>query len=167
MSLDATLEQRGDTWVLTMIRELPHPASAVWPWLTDPQRLAQWSPAVPDGSLTEVGPREIRENPGDDPVDGAVISAHAPHELVHQWGPDVLRWRLTDTETGCTLTLEHTMAERDPAPMNAAGWHVCFDVLQSALAGQAPSRTVGQDALAAGWEELRDQYAETLTTPKP
>ena len=33
--------------------------------------------------------RQIREHPGDDPVDGDVLSVDAPHELVHRWGTDV------------------------------------------------------------------------------
>ena len=145
-----------------MIRALPHPAAVVWPWLTDPQRLMRWSPVVPDEALTSTGPRRIREQPGDDPVDGEVLSVDAPHELVHRWGPDVLRWRLADTENGCTLTLEHTMSDRDPAPMNAAGWHVCLDVLEPALAGGDVPRRVGPDALDGGWEQLRDEYAAAL-----
>ncbi len=163
MSIDATLEHRDGAWVLTMTRPLPHSADAVWPWLTDPQRLARWSPAVPDAALTSPGPRRIREHPGDDPVDGEVLSVDAPHELVHRWGADVLRWRLKDTDTGCTITLEHRMADRGPAPMNAAGWHVCLDVLEPILSGEDVPRRVGQDALDGGWEVLRDKYAEALS----
>jgi hypothetical protein len=35
--LQATLENRGERWALTMIRDLPHPIEAVWPWLTFPE----------------------------------------------------------------------------------------------------------------------------------
>ncbi|WP_041782462.1 SRPBCC domain-containing protein [Mycolicibacterium chubuense] len=145
-----------------MTRTLPHRADVVWRWLTDPQRLARWSPVVPDAPLTSIGARQIRERPDGDPVDGEVLAVDAPHELVHRWGDDVLRWRLTDSDTGCTLTLEHRMADRGPAPMNAAGWHVCFDVLEPVLAGADVPRRVGPDALAVGWEALRDSYADAL-----
>ncbi len=161
-TIDATLEHRDGAWVLTMTRKLPHRAEAVWPWLTDPQRLIRWSPVVPDAALTSTGPRQIREQPGDDPSDGEVLSVEAPRELVHRWGADVLRWRLTDTDTGCELTLEHRMAERDPAAMNAAGWHVCLDVLEPALDGAEVHRRVGPDASQGGWEALRDEYAVAL-----
>jgi uncharacterized protein YndB with AHSA1/START domain len=93
--LQATLEDRDGRWVLTLIRDFSHPVDAVWPWLTDPDRLQRWSPVVPDRPLDKVGPAAVRENPGDEPFDGTVIAVSAPHELVHQWGPDVLRWRLT------------------------------------------------------------------------
>jgi uncharacterized protein YndB with AHSA1/START domain len=162
MSLDATLHEQDGAWVLTMTRRLPQPAETVWPWLTDPQRLARWSPVVPDTALTSTGPRQIREQPGDEPVDGEVLAVNPPHELVHRWGPDVLRWRLRDTDTGCVLTLEHTMADRGPAPMNAAGWHVCFDVLDPVLDGADTPRRVGPDAAAGGWAALRDQYEDVL-----
>ena len=54
------------------------------------------------------------------------------------------------------------MRERDPAAMNAAGWHLCLDVLDGILAGASPSRVVGEAALDHGWESLRDSYAELL-----
>ena len=162
MSLDATLEHRDGAWVLTMTRRLRHPAAVVWPWLTDAQRLARWSPVVPDAAFDAVGARLVREQPDDDPLDGEVLLVDAPHVLVHRWGPDVLRWRLTDTDPGCVLTLEQSMADRDPAAMNAAGWHVCLDVLERALDGSDAARIVGPDALAVGWEELRDRYGATL-----
>jgi uncharacterized protein YndB with AHSA1/START domain len=162
MSLDATLEHRDDAWVLTMTRQLRHPATVVWPWLTDPARLARWSPVVPDAAFDAVGARLVREQPGDEPVDGEVLSVDAPHVLVHRWGPNVLRWQLTDTDAGCVLTLEQSMAEPDPAAMSAAGWHVCFDVLEPALDGGDGARIVGADAMAVGWEALRDRYASQL-----
>ena len=50
-----------------------------------------------------------------------------------------------------------------PPPMNAAGWHVCLDVLEPVLGGEDVPRRVGQDALAGGWEALRDKYADALS----
>ena len=160
--LAGTLENRDGAWVLTLVREFTHPAEKVWPWLTDPDRLRQWSPVIPDRPFDSVGPREVRENPHDDPVTGEVLTVEPPHELVHRWGDDVVRWRLAPTDTGCRLTLEQTMRERNQAAMNAAGWHICLNVLDSALADTASGRVVGQDAKQHGWESLRDVYAERL-----
>ena len=160
--LQGTLENRDGTWVLTLTREISHPVEQVWPWLTDPDRLRRWSPIVPDQPLDSVGARQVRENPGDEPVAGDVIAVDPPHELLHHWGDDMVRWRLAPTATGCLLTLEQSMRERDPAAMNAAGWHLCLDVLDGSLAGAAPSRVVGDVALDHGWESLRDSYAELL-----
>jgi uncharacterized protein YndB with AHSA1/START domain len=160
--LQGTLENRDGAWVLTMERDFAHPARKVWPWLTDPERLRQWSPIVPDRAFDSVGPRQVRENPDDDPVTGDVVTVDPPRELVHRWGDDLVRWRLASTDTGCRLTLEQTMRERDHTAMNAAGWHICLDVLEGALAGTASGRVVGPDAEKHGWESLRDMYAERL-----
>jgi uncharacterized protein YndB with AHSA1/START domain len=160
--LQGTLENRDDTWVLTLTREIAHPVEKVWPWLTEPDRLTRWSPIVPDQPFDAVGARQVRENPGDEPVAGDVIAIDPPHELVHRWGDDVVRWRLTPTATGCLLSLEQSMRDRGPAAMNAAGWHLCLDVLDGAISGAATSRIVGEAARDHGWESLRDGYAELL-----
>jgi uncharacterized protein YndB with AHSA1/START domain len=161
--LQGTLENRDGTWVLIMVRDIAHPVERVWPWLVDPDRLRRWSPIVPDTPFDAVGPRLVRENPDDEPVAGDVLGVDPPHELVHRWGEsDVVRWRLETTPTGCRLTLEQSMADRDKAAMNAAGWHVCLDVLTDVLNGADRSRLVGQDAMAADWEPLRDGYRKLL-----
>ena len=160
--LEGKLENRDGAWILTLVRDFGQPAEKLWPWLVDPDRLRQWSPIVPDRALDGVGPRQVRENPDDEPVTGDVISVDPPHELVHRWGDDLVRWRLSPTDTGCRLTLEQTMRERDHAAMNAAGWHLCLDVLDDAANGVDRRRVVGRDAIAHGWEALRDKYSEAL-----
>src|SRR5215212_5552755 len=160
--LQGTLENRDGAWVLTLVRDFGHSPEKVWPWLTDADRLRQWSPIVPDRALDSVGPRKVRENPDDEPLAGDVLSVDPPRELVHQWGDDVVRWRLQPTDTGCRLTLEQTMRERDKAAMNAAGWHLCLDVLDDVMNGVDRPRVVGPDAMEQGWEPLRDSYTELL-----
>lgn len=162
MTLQGTLENRDGEWVLTLTRDIAHPAEKVWPWLTDPDRLRRWSPIVPDRPLDTVGARQVRENPGDEPLAGDVIAVDPPRELVHRWGDDVVRWRLTPTETGCLLTLEQSMRDRDPAAMNAAGWHICLDVLGRNLDGITTERLVGDVVMEHGFPELRDGYTELL-----
>lgn len=164
MTLDATLQSQDGAWLLTMERDFGHPPEVVWPWLTDPERLARWSPVVPDRPFDAPGARQVRENPDDDPVDGEALSVDPPRELVHRWGDDLVRWRLTPTATGCRLTLEQTMRQRDPAAMNAAGWDVCLTVLDEVLGGSETPRATGPDAAARGWAALRDDYAEALGT---
>ena len=76
--LQGTLENRDGAWVLTLIRDFGQPAEKLWPWLTDPDRLGQWSPIVPDRALDSVGPREVRENPDHEPVTGNVVGVDQP-----------------------------------------------------------------------------------------
>jgi uncharacterized protein YndB with AHSA1/START domain len=162
MNLDAMLESIRGAWVLRLQREFPYAPEVVWPWLTDPARLARWSPIVPDLPFDAPGARQVRENPDDAPHDGEVLAIDPPHELVHRWGDDVVCWRLTPTESGCRLTVEQTMRQRDPAPMNAAGWDVCLTVLDEVLAGVDTPRATGAAAGQRGWAALRDDYADTL-----
>jgi uncharacterized protein YndB with AHSA1/START domain len=162
VTMDATLEHRDGAWVLTLQREFAHPVEVVWPWLTDPARLARWSPIVPNLPFDGAGARQVREQPGDEPIDGEVISVDPPRELIHRWGEDVVRWRLAPTTSGCLLTLEQTMQQRDPAAMNAAGWDVCLTVLDEVLGGADTPRATGPAALERGWAALRAEYAEAL-----
>ena len=76
--LQGTLENRDGAWVLTLERDIAHRAERVWPWLTDPDRLRQWSPVVPDRAFDEIGPRQVRENPDDQPVTGDVLAVNPP-----------------------------------------------------------------------------------------
>ena len=46
--------------------------------------------------------------------------------------------------------------------MNAAGWHLCLDVLDDVANGVERPRVVGQEAAAQGWEALRDKYSDAL-----
>ena len=52
--------------------------------------------------------------------------------------------------------------------MGAAGWHVCFDVLERLLAGQPIGRIVGADALNfGGWQRLNAEYAKQFGIETP
>lgn len=43
----------------------------------------------------------------------------------------------------------------------AAGWHICFDVLERFLGGEPIGRIVGPEAAKLeGWQRLRAEYAK-------
>jgi hypothetical protein len=45
--------------------------------------------------------------------------------------------------------------------MGAAGWHICFDVLDHFLSGTPISRIVGGEAMKfGGWQRLNAEYAK-------
>ena len=45
--------------------------------------------------------------------------------------------------------------------MGAAGWYICFDVLERLLAGQPIGRIVGPEAMKfVGWQRLNAEYAK-------
>jgi hypothetical protein len=44
---------------------------------------------------------------------------------------------------------------------DAAGWHICFDVLDHALSGTALGRIVGPETMKfEGWQRLNADYAK-------
>ena len=154
----AELARDGERWVLTMRRLLRHAPERVWPMLTEPERLARWSPFVPDTAIRAAGPATARENPGDPPREAEVLTFDPPHELMHRYGDDVLRWTLVAEDDGTLLTLEHTLDGAQPASWLASGWHICLGTLAAIEVDDKVGRVVGNDAMDYGWEKLRDAY---------
>lgn len=160
--IEATLANEGGRWVLSMHRLLLRPVDAVWPMLVDPERVARWSPVVPDRPLTSTGPATCRQHPTDPGVDAEVLVCDAPTELVHRCGDQILRWTLEPAEDGTRLALEHTFDKRADDGALAAGWHLCLAVLDAVLDGHDVERVVGARALDYGWEALRARYESAL-----
>ena len=89
-----------------------------------------------------------------------VTRAEAPKLLEYNWGGFDMRWRLEALGGGTRLTL-WTNIDRRFIAMGAAGWHVCFDVLDSLLGGTPIGRTVGPDAMKVdGWQRLIGEYSK-------
>jgi len=116
--------------------------------------------------LRTVGPATLTMTDGDTEteLDGTVTIADEPSLLEHAWGDDVLRWRLDESAGGTLLTLQQTVEDRGTAAMLAAGWHMCLDVAERAIAGEPVGRIVGEAALEYGWRDLNAQYAAILDT---
>jgi hypothetical protein len=52
--------------------------------------------------------------------------------------------------------------------MGAAGWHICLDVLDHVLAGEAIERIVGMAAMQfEGWQRLNAEYAKQFGVEAP
>jgi uncharacterized protein YndB with AHSA1/START domain len=154
----ATLTQVDGAWVLTMTRDLAYPPERVWRMLTDPERLARWSPVVPDRDLSTLGPAQSHEHPDMPGIDTDVLVADAPRELVHRWGTHVLSWRLTPTADGTRLTMSDTLDGFADGSRNGAGWHICLGTLAAYLDDDDVERVVGADARTYGWDALDERY---------
>lgn len=126
--------------------------------VTDPEVLAQWSPIVPDGPLTEVGPHTARESEREEPVDARVFDVAHGFAVGHMWGDLEVRWSV---EPG-RINLQTDVPEGRPAAELAAGWHICLAVLEARLDGEDQPRIVGEDTSQHGFEDLRTHYEETL-----
>ena len=89
------------------------------------------------------------------PIVTTVTRADAPEVL--EYGD--IRWELEELGGGTRLTLWHSI-DRRFISWGAAGWHICFDVLDHLLAGEPIGRIAGADAMTFGWQRLNTEYAE-------
>lgn len=158
----ARVQKDGEKWTLVLVRELRHAPEMVWEALTDPAHLSAWAPFDADRNLDAVGPVKLTTAGAPAPqVSEAIVKrAEAPRLLEYSWGGGDLRWELEPLGNGTRLTLWHNIDHRFIA-WGAAGWHLCFDVLERLLAGEPMGRVVGGEALKlAGWQRLKAEYAE-------
>jgi uncharacterized protein YndB with AHSA1/START domain len=165
----ARVQKDGERWTLIMARDLRHPPAMVWEALTDPKHLREWAPFDADGNLAADGPVKLTTVGAPTPMvsDTTVKRADAPRLLEYSWGGNDLRWELEPLGGGTRLTLWHNIDRRYIA-WGAAGWHVCFDVLERHLAGEPIGRIVGADALKfEGWQRLTGEYAKQFGVESP
>lgn len=157
----ADVRKDGDKWTLVLVRTLRHAPDKVWQALTDPQHLREWAPFDADRNLGKAGAATLTTVGAPTPLvsETEVKRADAPHLLEFNWGGQDIRWELQPVEGGGTrLTLWHNI-DRNFIAMGAAGWHICFDVLERFLDGQPIGRIVGVDALKfEGWQRLNAEY---------
>ena len=153
----AQVRKDGEKWTLILVRELRHSPEKVWQALTDPAHLREWAPFVADGSLGTVGSKVNLTWVGTPkPIETTVKRADAPKVL--EYGD--IRWELEALGGGTRLTLWHSI-DRRFISWGAAGWHICFDVLERLLAGEPMGRTAGAEAMnSEGWQRLNAEYAK-------
>jgi uncharacterized protein YndB with AHSA1/START domain len=161
--MKAEVHKDGDAWTLVLVRELHHAPEKVWTALTDPAQLREWAPFDADASLGKAGTTVKLTTVGAPTTlvsETTVTRAEAPRLLEYKWGGFDMRWQLDAVGGGTRLTL-WTNIDRRYMAMGAAGWHVCFDVLDKLLAGQPTGRMVGPDAMKFdGWQRLHADYAK-------
>jgi uncharacterized protein YndB with AHSA1/START domain len=159
----AEIRKDGEKWTLVLVRELPHPPAKVWQALTDPDHLREWAPFDSDRNLGTVGKAKLTTMGAPRPIvsEARVKRADVPKLLEFNWGTQDIRWELEPLGgVGTRLTLWHNIDHRFIA-MGAAGWHICFDVLERLLTGRAIGRMVGPDAMKfGGWQRLNAEYTK-------
>ncbi|HUO26810.1 MAG TPA: SRPBCC family protein [Candidatus Aquilonibacter sp.] len=151
-------------WTLILTRELRHPPEKVWQALTDPGHLREWAPFVTDGNLGNSGTTVKLTWVGNPKaLETRVTRADAPRLL--EYGD--IRWELEDSGGGTRLTLWHSI-DRRFISWGAAGWHICFDVLDRFLAGKPIGATAGVNAMKfAGWQRLVAEYSKEFAIEAP
>jgi uncharacterized protein YndB with AHSA1/START domain len=157
-------QKKEEKWTLVLVRELRHSPEKVWDALTDPAQLREWAPFDADGNLGAAGNKVKLTTVGAPSllVTETIVTRAEPYEaLEYKWGGFDMRWKLEASDEGGTrLTLWANIGHRFVA-MGAAGWHICFDVLDRHLSGDPIGRTVGPDAIKfGGWDRLHVEYAK-------
>jgi len=158
----AQARKDGEKWTLILARDLRHSPEKVWKALTDPAHLSQWAPFDADRNLATAGPVKLTAVGAPTPQvsETKVTRAEAPKLLEYDWGGNDIRWELEPVASGTRLTLWHNIDRRYIA-WGAAGWHICFDVLDRLIAGEPIGRIVGQDAMKFdGWQRLSAEYTK-------
>jgi uncharacterized protein YndB with AHSA1/START domain len=158
----AEVQKEGDNWTLVLVRELRHPPTKVWQALTEPEHLREWAPFDADKSLASTGTVQLSTVGAPAPQVSATVvkRAEPPKLLQYSWGDNDLRWQLEPLGKGTRLTLWHNI-DRRYISWGAAGWHICFDVLDAHLAGEPIGRMVGMETMKFdGWQRLQKEYAQ-------
>ena len=167
----AEVRKDGDKWTLVLVRDLRHPPAKVWEALTEPEHLREWAPFDTDRSLGTAGATAKLTTVGaPTPLlsETQVKRADAPRMLEFNWGGQDIRWELEPLASGGTrLTLWHNI-DRRFISMGAAGWHICFDVMDRLLAGRPIGRMVGAETMKfGGWQRLNAEYAKQFGVELP
>jgi uncharacterized protein YndB with AHSA1/START domain len=162
--------QNGEEkWTLILVRQLRHSPEKVWQALTDPTHLREWAPFDADGDLGTTG-TTVKLTTVGAPVpritETTVTLADAPEVLEYKWGGFDMRWELEAFGGGTRLTLWTNIGHRFIA-MGAAGWHICFDVLDHLLSGNPIGRIAGPEAMKFGWQRLNAEYAKQFGVETP
>jgi len=166
----ADVRKEGEQWTLVLVRDLRHAPAKVWKAITDPEHLREWAPFDSDRNLGAVGAAKLTTvgAPSLHVTESQVKRAEAPRLLEYTWGGQDIRWELEPLAgSGTRLTLWHNI-NRGFISMGAAGWHVCFDVLDRFLADQPMGRIVGPEAMkVGGWQRLNAEYAKQFGVEPP
>src|ERR1700683_520860 len=159
----AQVRKDGEKWTLILVRDLRHSPEKVWQALTDPVHLREWAPFDVDGSLGAVGTVNLTWVGTPKPLETKVTRADAPNLLEYS----DIRWELEALGGGTRLTLWHSI-DRRFISWGAAGWHICFDVLERLLSGDPLGRIAGADAMKfEGWQRLNVEYAQQFGIETP
>ena len=159
----AQIRKDGEKWTLILVRELRHSPEKVWQALTDPAHLREWAPFVTDGSLSTVGTVKLTWASTNTPLETRVTRADAPKMLEY----NDIRWELEPSGAGTRLTLWHSI-DRGFISWGAAGWHICFDVLDRHLSDTPIGPIVGREATKfPGWHRLNTEYAKQFGIETP
>lgn len=144
-----TLHTEGDRHTLRFERGYRHTVAEVWEAVSRPDGLAGWFPArVAYPELAPGAEMTFTFEGDEDPPTTGVITEVVPEQVfAFTWDGDPIRIELSadeEHEDRCRLVFTNSFTDADWAVRNAAGWHICLDMLKSALTGEQPKAQVGR-----------------------
>ena len=156
------IEVGGDRVGVRFERRLAHPPERVWRAVTETDELAKWFPARPEiGGDREVGAELTFTYPNNEepPETGEIVEWDEPRLFAFTWRSSgresqLLRFELEPDGDGTKLVFTHELPRPDSAKV-AAGWELCLDDLELALAD-----TPRAEFPEGRWVELHEEYAE-------
>jgi uncharacterized protein YndB with AHSA1/START domain len=156
------IEVGGDRVGVQFERRLAHPLQRVWRAVTETEELAKWFPARPEiGGERRVGAELTFVYPGnaEPPESGEIVELDEPRLFAFTWRsggeePQLVRFELEPDGDGTKLVFTHELSKPDSAKV-AAGWQLCLDDLELALAG-----TPRAEFPEGRWVQLHEEYAE-------
>jgi uncharacterized protein YndB with AHSA1/START domain len=170
---DGELIEIGEDRVgVRFVRRLAHPPKQVWRAVTETEELAKWFPARPEiAGERRVGAALTFTYPGNEepPETGEIVELDEPRVFAFTWRPgaeggepQLLRFELESDGDGTKLVFTHELPKPDSAKV-AAGWELCLDDLELALAG-----TPRAEFPEGRWVELHEAYSEQFgVSPEP
>ena len=164
----AQVQKDGDKWTLVLVRELRHSPEKVWQAITDPAHLREWAPFDADGNLSTAGSTVKLTWVGTGAAtETRVTRADAPEVLEYgdiRWG-NLKPWVMARA-LRCGEAASGSAASSQG--WGAAGWHICFDVLDRLLSGTPIGRMAGGEAMKVdAWQRLTAGYAKQFGIETP
>ncbi|MDD7964919.1 SRPBCC family protein [Actinomycetospora lemnae] len=142
---------------LRFVREYDHAPERVFALLTDPAELVHWFPAGVAPESWEPGATVTYtfETPGDGGT-GTVLVHEPPRRVAFSWGGDELWFEVEALDGGRSrLAFTHLIDEKPAAARNAAGWELCLDALDAAVAGTPVAPSGGR---TPAWEAIYQEF---------
>lgn len=141
-----TVTRLGENYQLRFERHIPHSRQRIWEAIATETGLSLWFPAEASWESFEVGSRidfafPPEANTGGAPCPPGMITAiDRPHTFAFLWGTELMRFELLEEVGGTLLVFTHHInaTEKPDAAKFAAGWQVCFEVLDHHLSGSKP-----------------------------
>lgn len=150
----AVLEKNHDGYIARFDRYLKFPVEQVWSALTENEELSKWFSELSIVDLKEGG--KIKFDFGDGTFEEfEIIEVKKYSVLEYTWGEDRVRFELYHEPDGCRLVLiEKIHAITDHTSKDLAGWHVCLNVINALLSGDAFDQREDE------WNIWVDKYAQ-------